>query len=131
MSEKGPCYVGRVFPALIHEEIQAGHGFVANLPGELIQCICDMRILAKGGESNDGRCVIGWEVVSVILENDEAEGDDAAIGGESRDDIDVSGCDGLIHEAEVHSPSGLERDPVRLLKTGKPVRPNQKFLRRP
>ena len=52
--------------------------------------------------ADDGNGVVGREVVAVVFEGDESKGIDEAIGGVTRDDVNLMFDKSAVDEAEVH-----------------------------
>jgi len=101
-SAEGADHGGNVALVGVNLGVEAAHFVGGDLVVEIGEGGTELREFGEGGLANDGDGVVGREIVAVVLEGEELESSDEAVGGVAGDDIHLMIDEGAIEEAEVH-----------------------------
>src|SRR5215472_16637585 len=86
----------------VYGVIQLPHVVVGNFSGEGVEGRFDLRMAGKDFTAHDRNCLVGWKVVPVVVEDEEVEGGNEAVGGVAGGEVDLTVFEGAGEQAEVH-----------------------------
>jgi hypothetical protein len=106
-SAKGADYASGIALVGVHFGIEVAHFVGGDLAGEIGERRAKLRKLVEGIVAHDGDRVVRRKIVKVVIERNEVQRVDEAVGGVAGDDVNLMVDKRAIEEAQIHDVGRL------------------------
>ena len=89
--KESPCHRGRVLLFTVNGVVHSSHFVGGNASGNLIESSARSWAPLKQFWSHDQDGIVGWKVVTIVLQHDEPQRGDQAVGVRSGHNVDANG----------------------------------------